>query len=72
MTHCERILDYIEKNGSISPKEAEHHFGCMRLSGRIYDLKKRGYKFSVANEVSTNRFGEPCHYARYTLIGKPA
>ena len=71
MTHCERVLDYIRRNGSISQREAYNSFGCTRLSGMIYDLKQRGYKFNVVNEVGQNRYGEPEHHARYWLKEEP-
>lgn len=67
MTHCERVLEYMRRNGSISTREANEQLACTRLSGRIYDLKKRGMKFDKITETSTNRFGEPCSYARYFL-----
>jgi hypothetical protein len=72
MTHCERILDYMHKNGSITQKEADRAFGCTRLSGRIYDLKKRGYEFGKIIETGVNRFGEPEHHARYFITKEPA
>lgn len=34
----EQIKNYLEKGKSITPIEALNHFGCLRLSGRIYDL----------------------------------
>ena len=67
MTHCDRILEYMRQHGSITQKEATDNFGCTRLSGRIYDLKKRGVKIRKTFEAGTNRFGEPEHHARYTI-----
>ena len=32
-----------------------------------YDLKKRGIGIRATNVAGINRYGEPCHYARYTL-----
>ena len=40
MTQCERIINYIEDNGSITQLDALREFGCMRLASRISDLKK--------------------------------
>ena len=42
MTQCERILQYMHENGSITPLDAMREFGCMRLGARIYDLKQAG------------------------------
>lgn len=32
MTQCEKILKYIDENGSITPLDALREFGCMRLA----------------------------------------
>ena len=34
---------YLVKGKTITPLQALNWFGCMRLSGRIYDLKKDGW-----------------------------
>ena len=41
MTQCEKILDYMRSNGSITPLDALREFGCMRLASRINDLKRQ-------------------------------
>lgn len=40
LTQCERILQYIEENGSITQLDALREFGCMRLASRMCDIKK--------------------------------
>lgn len=67
MTQCEKILQYIEETGSITPLDAMREFGCMRLASRICDLKKAGYNIKREMETGKNRNGEPVLYARYTL-----
>jgi hypothetical protein len=66
-TQAERVLDYIEKFGSITQYEALQDLGVMRLASRISDLKKLGYP--IKSEVVTvkNRFGENCFIKRYSL-----
>lgn len=66
-TQCERILDYISDFGSITQFEALHDLGCMRLSARISDLKKQGYRFMTKPEKGENRYGEKISYSRYFL-----
>ncbi len=66
MTQCEKILKYIEENGSITPLDALREFGCMRLASRISDLKRAGYSINREFEVSKNRNGETVRYARYS------
>ena len=59
----EKVKRHLEKEGSITPLEALYDYGCMRLSGRIYDLKKEEIKIKTEHE----RRGEKT-YARYKLI----
>lgn len=66
-TQCERILNYIEENGSITQLEALREFGCMRLASRISDLKRQGFPVRRTMESAKNRYGEPVSYARYSL-----
>lgn len=42
-TQANRILSYLEQGHSLTPLEAFERFQCLRLGGRIYDLKKAGY-----------------------------
>ena len=37
------ILDWLQQGESITALEAQRQFGCMRLSGRIYDLRQEGH-----------------------------
>ena len=67
MTQCERILQYIEENGSITQIDALREFGCMRLASRMCDIKKMGYGVTKDMEKSKNRYGDPVTYARYTI-----
>ena len=67
VNQCNKILDYIEREGSITPLDALREFGCMRLASRITDLKRRGYAITKEMETAKNRDGEPVRYARYKL-----
>lgn len=67
MSQCERILKYIDEQGSISQLEALETFGCMRLASQMSDLKKMGYSVTKRMETSKNRYGEPISYARYSI-----
>lgn len=67
MTQTERILEHVQKYGSITPLEALKEYGVMRLASRVHDLKKLGVYLNRTTEKSTNRFGETVHYTRYTL-----
>ena len=68
LTQCDKILQYIEEKGSITPLDALREFGCMRLASRMCDIKKMGYPVRRTMEVSKNRYGEPVRFAKYTII----
>lgn len=67
ISQCDKILSYIEENGSITQLDALREFGCMRLASRISDLKRQGVPVITKMETSKNRYGEPISYARYSL-----
>lgn len=66
-SQCEKIVDYMEREGSITPLTALREFGCMRLASRITDLKRKGYIITKEMETAENKAGEPVRYARYRL-----
>jgi hypothetical protein len=69
MSQNERILNYMKthKRG-ITPLKALDKFGCLRLSGRIHDLREQGYPI-VTNIIEVpNRNGEVSRVAEYRLV----
>ena len=64
----EKVLNWLQLLGSIEPAEALRELGVMRLAARIADLKKDGIKIKSERVNGVNRFGEPCHWTRYSLI----
>lgn len=66
-TQCKQILAYMLEHGSITSKEAFDELGCTRLSGRIFDLKQKGYIITKVRESSFNRFGKRVSYDRYSV-----
>ena len=70
MTQCERVLEYMEEFGSITPVEAMADLGCMRLAARISDLKEAaGYAIGKRTKLGKNRYGQSVSYAEYYLEG---
>ena len=67
MTQNGRILNHLQSYGSITSKEAMDLYSCFRLASRINDLKKMGYNIKSVRESGINKFGEPIHWARYSL-----
>lgn len=67
MTQKERIIDYINKFGSITSWQAYQDLGIMQLGARIDQLQKEGYVFKTEWEHKENRYGEPVSFKRYYL-----
>lgn len=67
ITQKQRVIDYINKFGSISSWEAYSDLGITQLGARIDGLKKDGYRFKTEWESGKNRFGDKTDYKRYYL-----
>lgn len=67
LTQNERILGYINLEGSITTKEAFDILGIARLASRIHDLKEQGYEFDTKWESAPNRFGRAASFTRYSF-----
>ena len=65
MNQYERIIDYINRFGSISPMEAFNDLGITKLSTRISEMRADGLAFDQGWETRKNRFGEKVRYMRY-------
>lgn len=63
-----KILDYMRKYGSITPRDADREFGCMRLASRIGELREQGYAIGTRMKAGKNRDGGDTSFAEYYLI----
>lgn len=72
MTQCEKVLDWMERHGSIDPAQAFLELGVYRLSGRIKDLRNEGYDIKSETVRYKTKDGEKKHFARYSLNNKEA
>ena len=70
MTQHEKILDYMNRFGSISPMEAFTDLGITKLATRISEMRKDGIDFNQRMEKRKNRFGEEVYYMRYWRGGE--
>ena len=70
MTHHQRIYEYMDKFGSISPMEAFSDLGETKLATRIGEMRRRGIEIEGREEVGKNRFGQEVRYMRYRLREK--
>lgn len=66
-SQCERIVEYMNKHGSITQLQAYLDIGCWRLASRISDLRKRGYAIKREMIKVKNRYGESVPVAKYSL-----
>lgn len=63
----QRVLDYMNQHGGITPLDAMRELGVMRLAARISDLRKEGYCIVSSREAVKNRFEETIYVKRYRL-----
>ena len=69
MTQCNRLLARL-KRGPITPLEAWSELGIYRLGARVFDLKEQGHEITREMVAVSNKFGEECRVAQYTLMRK--
>jgi hypothetical protein len=56
MTQNQEILKHLKTGATITPLEALNMFGTLRLAGRIFDLKQKGWPiFCESLEVEENK-----------------
>ena len=67
-SQASRLLDYLKRFGSVTTWEAFQELGITRLSARIFEIKERGYSIKTESIKSKNRFGEPVHFNKYSLL----
>lgn len=67
ITQEEMIRKHLNKKGSITSWEAIKLYGCTRLSSKIYDLRKEGFKIKTDYVTKKNRYGYFVNFAKYVL-----
>ncbi len=67
ITQREVVLDHLVEYGAITTMEAMREYGIMRLASRVSELRRQGYEIRSRIETSRNRYGDPVHYAVYSL-----
>lgn len=65
MTQKERIAQYIEDYGSITPFQAFEDLGITKLATRVSEMIAAGAKIRKVEQKATNRYGEPIKFMRY-------
>ena len=67
MTQHERILDYMDRFGSITPMDAFFDLGITKLATRIGELRQLGVPIESETVDGKNRYGEKARYKRYWM-----
>lgn len=67
MTQNEMILQHLKDYETITSWEAIQEYGITRLSAKIYNLRKMGYKISNETMTQRNRYGKMVHFDKYKL-----
>ena len=62
MKQADAILEYLKDGHHLTALDALRLFGCLRLGGRIFELRERGYTI----DGPLVKIGKK-HVARYTL-----
>jgi len=58
------ILKHMTDRGPITPIDALHLYGCLRLAARIFELRRDGHKIAMETVTSPS---SKVHWARYWL-----
>ena len=66
-TQRQRVIDYINRFGSITSMQAFADLGITQLAARICELKDEGYEFKKEQVSSVNRFGETVYFKKYSF-----
>ena len=66
-TQHDRILQYMKDFNSITTLDAFRDLGITKLTTRISEMRSMGLEIDGTPEAVENRYGEKCHFNRYTL-----
>ena len=67
MTQHEAILRYMQLYGAITPMDAWNELHITKLSTRIGEMIRDGYKIEKESVRHKNSYGSMTHYTRYRL-----
>lgn len=63
------IKDHLLSGKTITSLEAINLYGCTRLSDKIHKMRKAGYIIQSIQREGITRYGRPCSYTEYKLLG---
>lgn len=66
-TKYQQVFEHLHKYGTITSWQAIQQYGATRLSDIIFRMRKAGYDIETKTEVTRDRNGNSCSYAKYIL-----
>ena len=67
-TQKRKLLEHLQKNGTITSLQAVLNYNILRPSNRIQELKQDGVNIGTEIVWKTRDDGSTTHYAKYTLL----
>lgn len=68
MTQNQIVLNWLKGKGNkLTSLDAYQRWGVQRLGARVWDLRRQGYKIKAEIVAVSNRFGDKCRVAQYSL-----
>jgi len=67
MSHTEIVLKHLKRGSTLTSMQAFSRYGITRLSGRIYDLRKQGWRIDAPMKRVKSRNGDYARVAVYRL-----
>ena len=67
-TQHQRIREYIDEHGTITPFEAWAELGITKLSTRINEMIRNGEGYTGTMRTAVNRFGETVRFKEYRAV----
>lgn len=67
-TQIERIEEYINEYGSITPMDAFMDLGITKLATRISTMIRSGYAIKKTMQHGRNRWGQPINFMSYAWL----
>ena len=67
VTKTAQVLEHLKNHGTITSWQAIQEYGATRLSAIIFNLRKDGYDIDTKTELTKDRNGNVCQYAKYIL-----
>lgn len=67
VTKTAQVLEHLKNYGTITSWQAIQEYGATRLSAIIFNLRKDGYDINTKTELTKDRNGNVCQYAKYIL-----